>query len=644
MKPSINVRGYTNAILVLNMKRFVAKEDQARFERIRGTREFSRVLREIWPQLALAQGRFETSQEEKHHRNVHDEMTTEEVGFATGIFRSLVLEDLTFPTYSLNQNKVHFPAFLSANYQFKNLFLRAWNNWRIFIRPTFTGMFIIRLTREYKNPAPLAKVGQDAIELQESLDVQSARKRLLEIRKKYADDPMQRQDQEESVLKFLAWLGGDEATPTRLLYAPVQWKLAMEVCKFFVADVNQSIALNPDPLRLIIPEASLSYPLHDSYLVYHIDEMWSNRKTVFQDDMQDEISPKGFIQGEFSQTQLPDDVIPVRPAHIRKSKGLQYQIAGLIEGSMLRRPKSKNGQDKPFVGENGAPQKYFPRLESDLVRNIFDADVASWEDELCILTTRTAILMPSYKSRDDELLIATLPNTTSKFPYLRYWGAIERMIEFIVEIRVISQLLERASFNLLEELADIMGKIRSDLFSGDIRLHERLPELIEIAAHLRRLAALCQGLSNPQLWSRAEYAIKKATYLFDQLNVPTTLTHVERNISSINSVADHVDEWYMADLAEQSNDMGILLSLGLAAASFILTLLILPSFWADLSVVELWEPIRNFIYTAGTTFGISLILGGAGLTVLSFRYGDQIFKIMNRSLVRLKRTFEKNNP
>jgi hypothetical protein len=196
----------------------------------------------------------------------------------------------------------------------------------------------------------------------------------------------------------------------------------------------------------------------------------------------------------------------------------------------------------------------------------------------------------------------------------------------------------------LEDLANIRSTIRSYLFSGDIRLHERLPQLIEDAAHLRRLAALCQGLSNPQVWSRAEYAIRKATYLLEQLNVPTTLTHIERNISSINSVADHVDEWYMADLAEQSGDMGTLLSLGLAAASFILTLLILPSFWADLDQVAIFQPIKTWINILGTVFAFILIVGGAFLTALSFKYGSQIVKIMKRSLIRLQKTFERSDP
>jgi hypothetical protein len=642
MKSAVKIRGYTNAILVLNMKRFVTKEDQPRFERIRGTHEFTQVLRETWPQFALSKGRFESSQEEKQHRNVHDEMSTEEIGFATGIFRGLVLEDLTFPTYSLNKDKIQFPPHLTENYQFKNIFVRAWNTWKIFIRPTFTGMFVIRLLKSYTRPTPISKIGQEAIELQESLDVQSARKQLIEIREKFADDPDKKQDQEESVLKFLAWLGADESTPTRLLYAPVQWKLAMEVCNYFVEDINKSIQISSKPINLILPEARLSTPLHDSYIIYHIDEMWSNRKVVFQDQTQDVKSSKPDKQQNISQTQAMNQMNPVRPLHIRRSKGLQHQIASLIEGTTLRRPRVQ-GKANSNSNAEVSRRKYFPRLEAELVFNIFDTDTASWEDELCVLTSRTAILMPSYKSRKDELLIATLPKATSNFPYLRYWGAIERMIEFIVEVRVLTQLLERHSFNLLDDLANIMSTTRSYLFSGDIRLHEKLPTRVEDAAHLRRLVALCQGLSNPQVWSRAEYATTKATRLFEQLNVPTTLTHIERNISSINSVVDHVDEWYMADLAEQSNDMATILSLGLAAAGFILTLLVLPSFWTDLfaSNVELPNAIKTTINILGTVLAIILIFGSVYIISILIKYRKQIIKIMNRSLIRLKKTIER---
>jgi hypothetical protein len=89
--------------------------------------------------------------------------------------------------------------------------------------------------------------------------------------------------------------------------------------------------------------------------------------------------------------------------------------------------------------------------------------------------------------------------------------------------------------------------------------------------------------------------------------------------------------------------MATLLSLGLAAASFILTMLILPSFWTDLEQVKnISASIKSVLNVVGTTFALVLIVGGAALTILSLRYRSQIVKIMSRSLVRLKRTFERS--
>lgn len=638
MKAKVTAKGYTNVVLVLNMKRFVAEEDRQRFELLRGTREFADILRDVWPSRALASGRFETSAQEKLHRDINDEMSTEEVGFATGIFRSPMLEDFTFPTYALIKDKYEFPGHLMGNYQFKNLFLTAWKGWRIFIRPSFTGLFVIRLTRPYEKATPLMDITHDVIKLQDSLDVQSARKRLADLPGMYPNQPDEFEKNRNSVLKFLEWLGADESTPTRLLYSPVQWKLAMEVCKIFVEAVGFIIPTRKEPIQLVHPEPKLSNPLHDSYVIYHLDEIWADRQFPPAGDLS--INP---VDTDSAVTRNTNDVRPVRPQHIRRSLDLQQQFASLIEGALLKKTRditSAQGDDRDETDEDHK-SKYAPRFEPDLARKIIETDVATWEDEFCLLTPRATLLIPSYRLREHELLIATLPGSTSRFKYARYWGAIERMIEFIIEIHVLARLLERETFKLLEELAEIMHEIRHWLFLGGIRLHERLPRLITRAAHLRRLTAFCQGLSDPHFWSRAEYATGKASMLMEQLGLPRMLDQIERNIISINSVVDHVDEWYMADLAEQSNYMATLLSLGLAAASFVLTLLILPSFWADLDQVAfLPDNIKNWMNYGGSVLAVALIIVGGAFSILSLRYVHQIKKIMGRSLTRLKKTFE----
>src|SRR5262249_34101429 len=138
-------------------------------------------------------------------------MSTEEVGFATGVFRTLMLEKFTFPAYALDKEKVKFDADLANNFQFKTLFLRSWGKWSIFIRPTFTGFFVIRLTsRNLETPVSFIRLSQNILRLQESLDIQSALNWLAKARKEHAEDPQTLAIKERSVKSFLAWLGVDE--------------------------------------------------------------------------------------------------------------------------------------------------------------------------------------------------------------------------------------------------------------------------------------------------------------------------------------------------------------------------------------------------------------------------------------------------
>ena len=77
------------------------------------------------------------------------------------------------------------------------------------------------------------------------------------------------------------------------------------------------------------------------------------------------------------------------------------------------------------------------------------------------------------------------------------------------------------------------------------------------------------------------------------------------------------DELYIADLAEKGNDKATILSLGLTAVSFILVLLVLPSFWADLiqsredSVVP-YDWLFYLYFYSGSVLGFSL----AGLAII----------------------------
>jgi hypothetical protein len=207
----------------------------------------------------------------------------------------------------------------------------------------------------------------------------------------------------------------------------------------------------------------------------------------------------------------------------------------------------------------------------------------------------------------------------------------------VVEIRVMSQLIESASYDILVDIAERIYQTQSKLFGGDIIMDEHLPELVARAASLRHQAALCQSLSHPQLWIRTDFAMTKADYLLKQLGVPTILEHVERNIDSIVDFVNHIDELYLADLSEKSNENDARMSTILAAVSLTLTILILPSFWADIGQIinpqfSKYSSILPMMEIVGDWLAVLLILVAVFLLGYAFLQGKRIKDSMKKIL------------
>jgi len=105
-----------------------------------------------------------------------------------------------------------------------------------------TGMFVITLKQSYLNPTPLLQIASEVVELQMSFDIPGALHWMEKLHNTYKDNEATLQEKEESVQKFLTWLGSDRPSPsTRVDYAPVQWQLAMEIFRRFVRDAGLEI-------------------------------------------------------------------------------------------------------------------------------------------------------------------------------------------------------------------------------------------------------------------------------------------------------------------------------------------------------------------------------------------------------------------
>lgn len=641
MKAKISARGYTNVILVLNMKRFIAVEDQKRFETIRGTPQFAEVLRNGWWNAKNKKTPFTRNPHETREDQVANAMSTEQVGFATGIFRSLFLEEHVVPTYLLRKEMIEFPNDLADNFQFRNLFLPTWKSWKIYIRPTVTGMFVIRLTREYNKPRELVKIAEDVLKLQESLDVQSARAWLVKKREDLRDQPEALKKVQRSVAAFLKWLGSKASDKGELLYNPVQWKIAMEVASLFVKATSEIPIPNSTPLHLSKPEPRLSIPLHDSYVIYHIDDIYADESIVIREGRSNETGSR--VNKSKSNKGVASRQIPVTPEALNHSPLIKRALINLLEGAILER--GGVGMERSHTGNQNILLN-FPVQRWQIVDQMMEKNLASWMGEISLITSRTALIIPSRRYKEDNLLVSTTPGATLKVKYARYWGAIERMIEFGMEIRTLAQLVERASYESLEQTAQTVDNARRTLQAGDIELDSHLPQHVSSAGNLRRLAALSQGMSDPLVWSRSEYAIVKAQYLLEQLGVPTLLTHIDRNMTSLNSLVDHIDELYALDLAEKNNDLSAVMTLGLTAVSFILTLIMLPSFWTDLQQIDLSSPILgailsrrllNVIGYSGTFVSFALIAFSLVIACNSRKHIGQIWNVIRRALKRMGR-------
>jgi hypothetical protein len=599
MQDDIRARGSVSVILVMDMKSFVDPRYRQRFESIRGYRAYAEMLKQKWPGQ-LAGGAFEPVDADIMGVGRSPTMSTDEVGFVTGIFRLNILDLYSSPVYKVNKERFEFSPQVKTNLQFVKLFAPIWKDWDFYIRPTMTGMLVLRLERRYDKPLALLKQATNVIELQTPFDVPGAIKALNKLENQI-NDPVttaeQRQElkpKADATRAFLSWLDVQNLESPELDYIPVQWQLAREIGYQLIRDVGAKIHL---PDGTMIPfsndKPDLSSSLYDSYTVYHVDELLVEpsmiaKTTVAQDEDTDD--PSASDTQEIS-AKPAKNLVSVDPSDVKRSLRIKWFLVGMIEGAILSHTPS-----------SGSTKRRFPRHNLHVVDRVFDQDMATWSDELCLLTARTAIVMPSQRSSREQLFISKLDakTTTTFVAYPRYWEALERLVEFVAEISILSQLVENASADTLQQFVSELDHARQNILQGQLNgplqdNQRRLTELTNQSANLSRLVGLCQGLINPNYWSRAEYAVDKANHLMTQMQVSILVNNAERNVSNLTNLVDHVDELVLAQLSESSNEQNSRQSLILAGLSLSIILFTLPSFWADINQLSSTNTLIQFI-------------------------------------------------
>ena len=578
-KEFMNGAGYTTVYLVVNMSKFIHADDQKKFENIRGTQPFTQIIRDEWRKLLAGLNSPFDHQEQFGKPVASNEpdqarMNVDDVAFNTGIFKGVVLREYSTPFYKVDKSRFQFNPLLRKNLQFKELFLKNWDRWDIHIRPTMTGMFVIRLTNYYDHKygtqsAEFRTIASNVQSLQSSFDIPSALEKRDETRIQIDKgiDVEKALDNLDTIQCLLDWLGIDDKDYSHSMdYPRIQWQLAQEVCMRFIESIGYTITLpSKANIRWIKPRKNITSSLNDSYTVYHFNELHAPGRLIERDYWSKEDWKK-----------YRDESFTISYRDLENSPLIKEAVAQLIEGAMLK---------KPAVGGPENPQKdtrRFPRQNSEKVDRVFEQNFSTWEDELCLLTPRCCVIWPSRNARNDYLYISTLPTATSRVKYLWYWDAMERMIEFVIEVKLLSNLVELESVKALNRFSETLNEMRLGLLEerSDFK-REKLSILAKDATNLSRLVGLSRRLSTPQTWSRAEYAAGKATYFMGQLNIPQLINHAETNVDNMTNLINHQDELYLANLSERSNKSNQRLTTTLFLASLALLIFSLPSFWVD---------------------------------------------------------------
>lgn len=604
MNIDIRLTGYTSVVFVMNLRPLVRPDLGFTFEKLRGSADYNRFLRTTLPDQMKTSPYFEPLLEDGERERP---MSSEEAGFLTGIFRYTMLDTYSAPCYRVRQDELYsnLDPLLVRNHQFHKAY-EIFRRWDVFMRPTPMGTFVFRFQRPYRRPTALIDILEDVLDLQRPVDIPSAYSKRRELLEQLGEKAAATDKDVASINRLLDWARVANDQQQRTNYPPLQSLFALEIALQFVSTVGRCFKTDGGAeLWFNQRDAEIRPPIHDSYVIHHIDEMSAPRSIVQQlNQVQRRVetveagSSGQTTARQSSSRTAPDTYVSLRRQHIRDSVHIRSSLLRLTEGALLRRR----------VGENEL-KSYFPDHQSSYIDHILAQDKATWAEELCLLTARVAIIMPSYKSRKDELFISTLPgsDSTSGVSYPSYWEALERMIEFVVEGRLMSQLVERLSTDLLDEFVESLGTARSGMAVGDIQIdHAKFARLADEAANIGRLVGLSYGMTNPHLWSRAEYAIEKANHLIAQMQIGSLLNHAELNVTNLTSLVNHVDELYLADLSEKNNKQTFWLSLLIASLSFSITLFSLPSFWAD--TVQLSEALRTNV-GAVDVLNVILVLG-----------------------------------
>jgi hypothetical protein len=242
--------------------------------------------------------------------------------------------------------------------------------------------------------------------------------------------------------------------------------------------------------------------------------------------------------------------------------------------------------------------------------------MSTWKGELCLLTMDNAFIY----FRSVDVPRTDVPKTSSRtcsqcaqpeverigkiyfaersVAYEDYWRCIIRGIEYILDLRLLAQLIAVETTRYVARLAE---KIADNRIQGSQvgRLRKQITSMTRLLSHLR-------DASIPRFIAPADYAARKFDYLIEISGIQRSIEHAGSNIQEANALLQH----YESMLAQQQATRSSIIFSVIAAA---LSLLVIPSYlidWHQFGQDVLDWPIwaQNIIHGIGLSLAVFFFL------------------------------------
>ena len=200
-------------------------------------------------------------------------------------------------------------------------------------------------------------------------------------------------------------------------------------------------------------------------------------------------------------------------------------------------------------------ERRFAHHAEPLARALVDGDVASWEEELCLLTGESALLY--YPLLGRGLAYVGGPMGLDAHAYGAYWAGIMRGIEHLVAFRAEAQQAERRTTGLLGQVPGLTRKINDGQLSPeDLSLLDHLAaglsDIFDSLPELRSMAVSTTAF-------RADFARRKFDALLRELAIHETLDLVNTNVEQLNFFLSYYNDMRLQWQGMRTNSLGIVL-------------------------------------------------------------------------------------